>query len=142
VRGTGYTETGLDNEALYRYAVRAVRREGAAAAYSEPSAPATVTPVDRTAPAPPTTLVAIPSAAAVRLAWNASASPDVASYVVYRATGVGPFVRIGTTPALNTVFTDREVAAGARYRYAVTALDSARAPNESPRSNEAAVSVP
>ncbi len=142
VRDTGYTETGLDNETLYRYAVRAVRREGAAAAYSEPSAPATVTPVDRTAPAPPTNLVAIPSPGAVRLAWNASASPDVTSYVVYRAPGVGPFVRIGTTPALNTVFTDREVAAGARYRYAVTALDAARAPNESPRSNEAAVSIP
>jgi hypothetical protein len=94
VRDTRYTDAGLDNETLYRYAVRAVRREGTAAAYSDASAPATVTPVDRTAPAPPTNLVAIPSASAVRLAWNASASPDVASYVVYRATGEGPFVRI------------------------------------------------
>jgi fibronectin type 3 domain-containing protein len=122
--------------------VRAVRREGAAAAYSEPSAAAAVTPVDRTAPAPPTNLVAIPSASAVRLAWNASASPDVASYVVYRAADEGPFARIGTTSALNTVFTDREVAAGSRYRYAVTALDSARTPNESARSNVTAVSIP
>ena len=100
VRETRYVDTGLENETLYRYAVRAVRREGAATAYSEPSAPATVTPVDRTAPAPPTNLVAVPSATAVRLAWNPSASPDVTSYVVYRATGEGPFVRIGTTPAI------------------------------------------
>lgn len=142
VRDTSYVDTALENEALYRYTVRAVRHEGSATAYSDPSAPATVTPVDRTAPAPPTNLVAIPSGTAVRLAWNPSPSPDVASYAVYRATGGGPFARIGTTPALNTVFTDREVTAGARYRYAVTALDSARAPNESPRSNEAAVSIP
>jgi fibronectin type 3 domain-containing protein len=40
------------------------------------------------------------------------------------------------------VFTDREVTAGARYRYAVTTLDAARAPNESARSNVAAVSIP
>jgi hypothetical protein len=142
VRDTRYTDSGLDNETLYRYAVRALRREGPAAAYSDASATATGTPVDRTAPAPPTNLVAIPSAAAVRLAWNASASPDVASYVVYRATGEGAFVRIGTTTAINLVFTDREVTAGARYRYAVTALDSARAPNESARSNVAAISIP
>lgn len=142
VRGTGHVDTALENETLYRYAVRAVRREGAAAAYSEPSAPAPVTPVDRTAPVPPTNLIAVPSATAVRLAWNASASPDVVTYAVYRATGAEPFVRIGTTPAINTVFTDREVTAGARYRYAVTALDAARVPNESARSNVAAVSIP
>lgn len=142
VRETQYVDTGLSNETLYRYAVRAVRREGAASAYSEPSAPVSVTPVDRTAPAPPTNLVAVPSATAVRLAWNASPSPDVASYAVYRATGEGPFVRIGTTPTTSTVFTDREVTAGARYRYAVTALDAARVPNESARSNVAAVSIP
>jgi fibronectin type 3 domain-containing protein len=66
----------------------------------------------------------------------------VASYAVYRATGEGAFVRIGTTPAINTVFTDREVTAGARYRYAVTALDAARTPNESARSNVVAVTIP
>ena len=142
VRETRYVDTGLENETLYRYAVRAVRREGTATAYSEPSAPATVTPVDRTAPAPPTNLVAVPSATAVRLAWNPSASPDVTSYVVYRATGEGPFARIGTTPAITNLFTDRDVTAGTRYRYAVTALDAARVPNESARSNVAAVSIP
>ena len=142
VRDTGYTDTGLANETLYRYAVRAVRREGTASAHGEPSTPATVTPVDRTAPAPPINLVAIPSPTAVRLAWNPSASGDVATYAVYRATGEGPFVRIGSTTAINTVFMDGQVTAGARYRYAVTALDSARVPNESPRSNVAAVSIP
>jgi hypothetical protein len=142
VTATTYTDTGLENETTYRYVVRAVRRESNGAAYGEPSAVATATPVDRTPPAPPTNLIAVPSETAVRLAWNASASDDVATYAVYRATGTGPFVRIATTPALNTVYADRDVNRGERYRYAVTALDRARTPNESVRSNEVLVTVP
>ena len=140
--GTTFTDTGLENETPYRYVVRAVRREDNGVAYGEPSAVAAATPVDRTPPAPPTNLVAVPSEAAVRLAWNASPSDDVASYAVYRATGTGPFVRIATTPAVNTVHTDRDVRRGERYRYVVTALDRARTPNESVRSNEVLVTVP
>ena len=37
---------------------------------------------------------------------------------------------------------DRDVTRGERYRYAVTALDRARTPNESARSNEADVTIP
>jgi len=51
-------------------------------------------------------------------------------------------LRIGTTAAVTTVFTDRDVTQGTRYRYAVTALDRARTPNESARSNEVTVQVP
>lgn len=142
VTDTAHTDTGLQNETTYRYVVRAVRKEGAAAAYGEPSAVATATPVDRTPPAPPTQLVAVPSESAVRLAWMASRADDVAAYAVYRATGSGPFTRIATTTALNTVYTDRDVTRGERYRYAVTALDRARTPNESARSNEADITIP
>jgi fibronectin type 3 domain-containing protein len=142
VTGTTYTDTGLENEMAYRYVVRAVRRESTGTAYGEPSAVATATPVDRTAPAPPTNLLAVPSETAVRLAWTASASDDVATYGVYRAAGSGSFVRIATTPAVNTVYTDGNVRRGERYRYAVTALDRARTPNESARSNEAVVTIP
>jgi hypothetical protein len=142
VAATTYTDTGLENEATYRYVARAVRRESNGVAYGEPSAVTTATPVDRTPPAPPTNLIAVPSETVVRLAWNASASDDVATYAVYRSTGTGPFVRIATTPALNTVYADRDVKRGERYRYVVTALDRARTPNESPRSNEVFVTVP
>jgi predicted small lipoprotein YifL len=140
--GTTFTDTGLGNDTPYRYVVRAVRREDNGVAYGEPSAVAAATPVDRTAPAPPTNLVALPSETAVRLAWNASSSGDVATYAVYRATGTGPFVRIATTPVVNTVYTDRDVRRGDRYRYTVTALDGARTPNESARSNDAVVTIP
>ncbi len=122
--------------------MRAVRRESEGAAYGEPSAVATATPVDRTPPAPPTQLIAVPSQSAVRLSWMASRAEDVAGYAVYRAAGGGPFTRIATTTAVNTVYTDRDVMRGERYRYAVTALDGARTPNESVRSNEVDVAIP
>lgn len=139
---TSFTDTGLENETTYRYAIRAVRSVGAGTARGEPSPPVAVTPVDMTPPRPPASLVAIPSPTAVRLAWTPSPDADVAVYAVYRAAGNGPFLRVGTTAAVNTVFVDREVAAGARLRYVVTALDRARTPNESPRSNEVTVLVP
>jgi fibronectin type 3 domain-containing protein len=50
-------------------------------------------------------------------------------------------MRIATTTAPRTVYTDRDVRAGTTYRYAVTALDSARRANESPRSNVVSVRV-
>jgi fibronectin type 3 domain-containing protein len=66
----------------------------------------------------------------------------VALYAVYRAAGAGTPVRVGTTLASNTTFVDREVRPGATYRYAVTAIDDSRTPNESERSNEVTVSMP
>jgi len=142
VTGITYADTGLENDTTYRYVVRAVRTVGEATAYGAPSMVATATPVTRTPPAAPTSLLAIPSETAVRLTWTASASPDVATYAIYRATGAGAFVRIATTPAVNIVYTDRDVRRGEQYRYVVTALDRARTPNESPRSNVVTVTVP
>jgi hypothetical protein len=139
---TTYLDTGLENDASYRYVVRAVRREGEAAAYGEPSMVATAAPVDRTPPAAPINLLAIPSETAVRLAWTASPSDDVVTYVIYRAMGAGAFARIATTAAVNTVYTDRDVRRGAQYRYVVTALDRARSPNESAQSNLVTITVP
>src|SRR5262249_4115183 len=140
--GITYVDTGLVNDTTYRYVVRAVRTEGEATAYGEPSMVATATPVDLTPPEAPTNLLAIPSETAVRLTWTASPSTDVATYVIYRATGTGAFMRIGTAPAVSIVFTDRDVKRGEQYRYAVTALDRARTPNESVKSNVVTVTVP
>ena len=106
------------------------------------SAAVAVTPVDTTPPSPPTRLIATPASGSVRLAWNASPEEDVALYAVYRAEGTGAFLRIATTQATTTLYTDRDVQPGRTYRYAVTALDRAQKANESERSNEVAVTVP
>ena len=142
VEGTSFTDEGVDNDTDYRYAVRAVRVEPAVSATGEASAPVVVAAANTTPPAAPANLLAVPTAGAVRLAWNPSGSPDVAVYAIYRAGETGDFVRIATTMAVATVYVDRDVRPGTTYRYAVTALDRARRPNESPRSNEISVRVP
>ena len=142
VEGTSFTDEGVDNDTDYRYAVRAVRVEPAVSATGEASAPVVVAAADTTPPAAPANLLAVPTAGAVRLAWNPSGSPDVAVYAIYRAGETGDFVRIATTMAIATVYVDRDVRPGTTYRYAVTALDRARRPNESPRSNEISIRVP
>jgi hypothetical protein len=142
VEGTSFTDEGVDNDTDYRYAVRAVRVEPAVSATGEASPSVVVAAADTTPPAAPANLLAVPTAGAVRLAWNPSGSPDVAVYAIYRAGQTGDFVRIATTMAIATVYVDRDVRPGTTYRYAVTALDRARRPNESPRSNEISVRVP
>ena len=135
------TERDLENDRSYYYAVRAVRTAAGTTVYGAPSARVAVTPRKLTPPAPPADLAAIASEKTVRLSWKPSPESDVSAYVVYRAGAGGPFVRVGSTPAPGTTFTDRGVPGGA-WRYAVTAQDSAAIRNESARSNEATVTVP
>jgi hypothetical protein len=138
---TGVVDGGLENDRTYEYAVRTVRREGDTRAVSAPSARVRVTPADMTPPAPPTELVAVPSAGTVRLSWRGSPDADVVRYVVYRGAPGVELERVGSVEAPGTTFTEREVPAG-RWRYVVTAQDSGARRNESPRSGEAIVSVP
>ncbi|HWO03292.1 MAG TPA: hypothetical protein VNQ54_00775 [Methylomirabilota bacterium] len=135
IAGTTFTDTGVDNDVDYRYAVRAVRVEAAVTATGEASTPITVAPANTAPPGAPTGLVAVPTSGAVRLAWNPSPETDVATYAVYRAGESGEFMRIATAVPPGTVYVDREVRAGSTYRYAVTAIDRARKSNESARSN-------
>jgi len=141
IEAPAFVDRGLQNDRTYVYTVRALRRADGTLARGEPSAPAEATPRDVTPPAPPTDLVAAPSPGTVRLSWRPSPDADVAAYAVYRAPAGGDFVRVGSVRAPATVFVDRDVPAG-RYRYAVTALDSAAQPNESPPSPPVTVTVP
>jgi fibronectin type 3 domain-containing protein len=142
VTGTAYTDTGLTNDAEYRYAVRSVRIDPRVVAAGLPSTVVAVTPRTITPPHPPSNLVAVPFPGTVRLAWSPSPERTVALYAVYRAAGSEAFVRLGTTAPSNTTFADRSVESGVTYRYAVSAIDSARQPNESARSTEVTVTVP
>jgi hypothetical protein len=138
---TTFTDTKLENDRAYSYAVRAISTAAGGTAIGEPSARVTVTPADMTPPSPPANLVAIPSTRTVRLSWSPSPERDVAGYVVYRAAGGGAFARVGSTRAPTTVFVDADVPPGP-YRYTVSARDAGARANESARSNEVTVSVP
>jgi hypothetical protein len=61
---------------------------------------------------------------------------------VYRAGESGEFMRIATTLPVGRVYTDRDVTPSTTYRYAVSAIDNARRPNESARSDVVSVRVP
>ncbi len=141
IAGTRHTDANLDNGQTYYYAVRAVRADAGGTALGEPSAPIALTPRDTTPPSPPTGLVTIAAGDSVRLAWQASPEPDVAGYIIYRGGPRGEPARVGSVRAPTTVFADRDVPPGT-YRYAVTAFDTAPAPNESARSAEVTVTLP
>ena len=138
---TSTTDSGLENERAYHYAVRAIREAATTQIEGPTSARVEATPTDVTPPAPPTDLVAVPSPGTVRLSWTPGTDADLGAYVVYRAQGSGPFARVGSVRAPGSTFTDRDVPPG-RYRYAVTAQDTSVRANESARSNEVDVTVP
>jgi len=78
----------------------------------------------------------------VHLAWSRPLDTDVAGYRIYRAVDEGPFALAGTVPAVQATWTDSSVEPGRRYRYTVTAIDSAAAPNESERSEVVETTIP
>jgi fibronectin type 3 domain-containing protein len=141
ISGTTATDTHLENDQVYFYAVRAVRVVSGTTVRGRLSPRVEATPRDVTPPSAPANLIGIASEGTVRLSWSPSPEADVVGYIVYRAPEGGAFERIGSTTTPSTTFVDRAVTRGT-YRYAVTAHDRAARPNESPRSNEARVTVP
>ena len=79
----------------------------------------------------------------VILSWNASTTPGVTGYNVYRGTTSGgeSSTPQNPTPINGTTYTDENVAAGATYYYLVKAVDSDDV-TQSAASNEAVATVP
>ena len=77
----------------------------------------------------------------VSLSWNASSSPDVSGYNVYRKTSANnTYTKINSKLDSNTNYTDTTVGGGTSYYYATTAVNSSG--KESGYSNRVQVSVP
>jgi hypothetical protein len=138
---TEFVDKSVENERTYSYAVRAIRQAAGTTARGAASPSVSATPGRSTPPAPPTDLVATPSANTIRLSWLPSRDPNVAGYVVYRAGPTGEIVRVGSVRAPATTFVDRDLTPGT-YRYAVTAQDATARANESGPSNEVSVTLP
>lgn len=80
-------------------------------------------PVD--APAPPTSLNAVPGDGAVALNWNDNAEPNLVGYKVYRAfSSSGPFTVIAASLGTSS-YTDQTAMNGTTYHYYVTAVNTA-----------------
>ncbi|MGH9175398.1 MAG: hypothetical protein ACRD1H_13625 [Vicinamibacterales bacterium] len=89
---------------------------------------------DTFAPAPPGKLDVVAAPGAISLIWVPSPAEDLAGYIVLR--GEGPDATLSplmTDPLRGTTHTDNTVRPGARYIYAVMAID--KAGNRSAESN-------
>jgi hypothetical protein len=83
--------------------------------------------VDLTAPAAPTNIRTTAYSNAIDVEWDASTSPDVVGYRVYRKTGTGgTFTLLNTTGEVSgTKYRDSTAVNGTTYFYHVTAVDNA-----------------
>jgi hypothetical protein len=116
------------------YVVRAVSLFGAQSIEGDASPAQCVTPADTFRPAAPASLNAIGSVGAISLIWEAGKEPDLAGYLVMRATLPGSdFVQLTPAPIAETTFNDTTVSRGVRYAYVVLAVDASG--NRSARSN-------
>jgi len=121
-----YDDATAGYGSAWEYSVQSVRQAGAGALESERSAPVTFTPKDRFAPEQPAGLSAVAGAVTIELSWNSVTDGDLAGYRVYRG---GVKIADGLTAA---VYSDKEVTAGSRYVYQVSAVDQSG--NESEKS--------
>ncbi|MBI4875200.1 MAG: hypothetical protein HY822_11265 [Acidobacteria bacterium] len=126
-----WIDTAAEYGASYEYSVQTVTKAGPAEAESEPSETVAIVPRDTFPPAVPRDLTAVAGAGSVELGWERSTEPDFAGYRVYRALNGGAYERIADRVEAPS-FSDRGVQPGAKYGYAVSAVDQAG--NESARS--------
>jgi hypothetical protein len=77
----------------------------------------------------------------VSLSWDASTTPNIRGYNVYRATmSGGAYLILNNSPIVETAYVDNNVAVGQTYYYVTTAVD--QYDNESSYSNEATAILP
>ncbi len=113
-----------------------VEAHGAVTVESAASPPACITPRDTFPPAAPRNLAAVGAEGAVNLIWEPNDEPDLAGYIVLRGEAPGSKLEaITMTPIRETTFRDATTRPGARYVYAVVAVDTATPQNVSVESN-------
>jgi len=133
---TRFADGPLENGVRYFYQVRTVIEQEGLPRVEGPAAAASAVPVDRIAPSAPQGLSAAWTGEAVELVWLSNRESDLAGYIVWRRrTGSPGFEELIYHPIKETRYLDGKVRRGAEYEYAVTALDDALPPNQSPRSN-------
>jgi predicted small lipoprotein YifL len=140
IEGTAYTQNPITLGEEGCYQVRAVRVYGNARLESAPSETVCTTFVDTFPPPPPANLAAVGSEGGVSLIWDASPGTDVAGYVVLRGEigAAGPpatLAALTAQPIRESTYRDDTARRGARYVYAVVAIDGASPPNRSVESN-------
>ena len=116
------------------YEVRAVDQIAGVAVIGPPSPRTCETPQDTFPPAAPRNLAVIAGTGVINLIWDANTDADLAGYLVLRGNAPGDTLQpITKEPVAAATYRDETVKPGARYVYAVVAVD--KAGNRSPESN-------
>ena len=93
---------------------------------------------DTQAPAAPTGLSAQPSGSGARVYWKSGPEPDIAGYLLYRASGSSTdWVKLTQDPVSGTSYLDPKTGLDTTYRYRLVAVDDSD--NRSGYSDEASV---
>ena len=126
-------DINIEWEKTYVYWVRPLTRVYAAdhkliaEIEGEDSEPAEIFAHDVFPPATPEGFMAmvseVPERKFVDLVWAPNAENDVAEYRIYRKEEGGELARIGTAPAMMLSYQDKNVVAGRKYFYAISAVD-------------------
>ncbi len=138
---TRFLDSEVVTASAYVYLVRTAAAADRPFRESESSAPVRIVAEDRFAPGPPDGLVAIQEGEAVRLFWNPNDEQDLRGYRLYRSVDGGAWARVGPDVIHEPLYLDRDVRIGQVLTYAVTAVDRATPPNESPRSVTARIDL-
>ncbi len=141
VSGTLYVDTKVVNGREYSYQVQAlsVYEEGMVGGGLADAVAAS--PIDRTAPASPTGVRGIKTAAGIKVFWVQVKAKDLKGYRVYRRSSKDSKpVFIGEVDALYNIFLDSNPSQGVeRLFYSVSSIDKQSPSNESARSSEVKV---
>ncbi|NOQ45378.1 MAG: hypothetical protein GQ559_01675 [Desulfobulbaceae bacterium] len=138
VSGTEYTDIQVQNGRKYFYRIQAVGVHEQGTVGGGFSEAAGATPVDRTAPAPPTNVKGVKTAGGVKVFWEPNKEKDLKGYRVYRRLpGDDAPTLVGNVDAPYTLFEDKTPPAdAARLFYSVSSIDTHSPGNESAGSPE------
>jgi hypothetical protein len=142
VQGLKFIDTGLNNDMLYSYRVRAIVASADTLQSGGASQEISAIPRDLTAPAQPRHLVAIETPAGVKLVWQAILNDDLAGYRIYRRQekSAEPELIAEVGSDLNQ-YIDQDMIAGGKWFYSVTSFDKVQPPNESLPTTEEVVDL-
>jgi hypothetical protein len=117
VSGTSDTISGLSADSLYFIGLTAVDTDG-----KESPLVTEATGTPRSAPLPPSGLVALPVDSGITLNWKNNLELDLEGYIVYRKIDAGSFDSLSYTA--DTIILDKPLSGASRYYYKVQARDS------------------
>ncbi len=140
VAGLSYTDKGLSSERKYFYKVKALRSVDDIDMVSPPSEVISGTPLDKTAPQPPSKLSVVLTGEGAKLLWEDAGEYGVIGYRVYRRLSAEEkYILIGETGRRSFSYVDKNMPDGKTIYYTLTAIDNASPPNESKYAGEVEV---